>query len=86
MGFQFNPVEDTVESIGLEMVEQLALNTHQVGGGIRGRGAGRQQHQGHGCSVAVWDMRSLILHGKGAQGKRGADCVVCVYVVCEVSA
>ena len=31
VGFQFNALEDTVESIGLEMVEQLALNTHQVG-------------------------------------------------------
>jgi hypothetical protein len=31
VGFQFNALEDTVESIGLEMVEQLALNAHQVG-------------------------------------------------------
>jgi hypothetical protein len=31
VGFQFNALEDTVESIGLEMVEQLALNPHQVG-------------------------------------------------------
>lgn len=30
VGFQFNALEDTVESIGLEMVEQLALNPHQV--------------------------------------------------------
>jgi hypothetical protein len=33
VGFQFNALEDTVESIGLEMVEQLALNPHQVGTG-----------------------------------------------------
>jgi hypothetical protein len=31
VGFQFNALEDTVESIGLEMVEQLALNPYQVG-------------------------------------------------------
>lgn len=31
VGFQFNALEDTVESIGLEMVEQLALNAQQVG-------------------------------------------------------
>jgi hypothetical protein len=30
VGFQFNALEDTVESIGLEMVEQLALNPFQV--------------------------------------------------------
>lgn len=58
VGFQFNALEDTVESIGLEMVEQLALNPFQVWQHVR-----QLQHQKGMPLVLLFDRSLACSHG-----------------------
>jgi len=64
VGFQFNALEDTPESIGLEMVEQLALNAHQV------RGAGLEWHCYYCCGPS-WVLMCLGVP-RGCDRRQGA--------------
>jgi hypothetical protein len=78
VGFQFNALEDTVESIGLEMVEQLALNSFQVGQHIRQLTAAAV-----GCSikgmpcVLLFDRGLACSHGQAPRADCATSSIVC---------